>query len=79
MVNRYSRTSSGVHIDAQVDTGVAEVMNHPEVATAVQEAVRTAMVEASKKIDAAIAQAKARAGLPPVAPVPPVLPPVPPR
>ena len=66
MTRFISSTRNGVHIDAQVDSADPAVLNRPEVIAAVTAAVRTAMVEADKKISAAIADARAKAGLPPI-------------
>ncbi len=73
-VSRYSNNRDGFQIDIQVDPAV-DAMNKPEVRNAIRDAVNTAMAEASRKITAAITEARAKAGLPPVAPM--AMPPIP--
>jgi len=72
--NRFD--SGTVHIDARIDAAIAAAADRPETRQAIATALRDALAEAGRKIDAAIAEAKAKAGLPPTAPM--AMPPVPP-
>lgn len=73
-MSQFNNGRDGYQIDIQISPGVEAEVNRPDVRDAIRGKVDAAMIEAGRKIAAVIAEARTKAGLPPLPPVAPVPP-----